>query len=946
MATYGSFTPTTTIARAMFNFDAFGISNYKLNGTIRVSVSDAFSFADYLGTSYSNFYSELYTSGSEEIGWTNQMTSNLQEILGIYSQFANLSFSYQGDFDTFTSGSDFTPNPEDIGRFNLSDINITWVYRPDGSFAGISGANTDNPVMGYTGGAGDIFLNSSAVKFAGDFTLDLNTRARQTLMHEIGHSLGLSHPHSGFTSSGTPIITDDYAVTKDLGFGQLGFHIDSKFDMYKEYFTIMSYDDQQSLLPGSSVLFHGHTPMILDVIALQNAYGEGPGTTGTGNDTIEAGNAGYRTYFDKGGIDTINLSTWYTDGAYLHMGATIAGVPHLVGVGMSLLDAQTTITFGGDPQHLRWYYGEYENAIGGPGNDLLIGNVLSNAIFGLGGGDTIRGGAGNDSLNGGDGNDQLFGEDGDDVLDGSWDFDTLDGGPGVDTADYRFFNFNTNANLVTGRVTFPPEWSAGGQFDTLISIENVLTGNANDTITGNGFGNVLDGGGGIDQLTGGSGADTLRGGDGFDYARYDLGTAVIASLASPAANSGDAAGDQFFSIEGLVGSNAGDTLSGNEGVNDILGLGGSDAIDGRGGNDTLRGGAGDDTINGGTGIDRAFFAGPRSAYTLTALSGNGVRVTGPDGNDILSNVEKLVFDDQTTNWPFGSTSPIVRNDFNAGVTSDLLWRHAGGNVTLWDMNGPQMASSSLVAAIPNSWRIIDTGDFSSDTKSDILWRHEGGNVTVWDMNGSQMVGSHLIAAIGNDWQIAGTGDFTGDGKTDILWRHAGGNVTLWEMDGSQMVASYLVAAIGNEWHIADVGDFNDDGKSDILWRHDNGTVTEWEMNGGSMVASNFVAAIPNDWRISGTGDFNGDGRTDILWRHDSGVVTEWNMNGGQMLASNLVAVIPNEWRIVDTGEFNGDGKADILWRHASGVVTEWNMNGGQMLSSHLVATIGNDWQIV
>jgi Ca2+-binding RTX toxin-like protein len=416
MATYISYTPTTVISKAMFNFDAFGWPNYKLDGTVRVSVSDTFSFADYLNPSYSLFYSGLYTSRSNEVVWTTQMTNNIKDVIGIYSQFANIAFEWKGDYDTNPPGSDSTPNPEDVGRANLSDININWIYRSDVGFAGISGANSDSLIFDYTGGAGDIFLNQYAAKFAGDYTLDLNTRARQTLMHELGHSLGLSHPHSAYNiSTGVATITADYSATKDIGFSQLGFRTSSVADMYKEYFTIMSYDDQQSFLPGSNTLFHAHTPMILDVIALQQAYGEGQGTTGSGNDTIAAGTAGYRTYFDKGGIDTIDLSA-YTDGAYLQMGVNITGAAHMVGVAMSQYDATNTIVFAGDPAHLRWFYGEYENAIGSSNIDVIFGNSLDNVIGGQGSDDSIYGVDGNDTLNGGAGNDQLYGGAGNDLV--------------------------------------------------------------------------------------------------------------------------------------------------------------------------------------------------------------------------------------------------------------------------------------------------------------------------------------------------------------------------------------------------------------------------------------------------------------------------------------------------------------------------------------------------
>ena len=344
MATYTSYTPTGVIGRALFNFDEFGVTNYKLTGTVRVSVSDSFSSADYQSF---HFYSDLYTAGSNEVVWTSQMLGNIQDVLGIYSQFANITFEWKGDYDASPPGSDATPNSRDVGQANLTDININWITRSDIDFAGISGGGSDN-ALDYIGAAGDIFLNRDA--FA-DYTLDLNTRARQTLEHELGHSLGLAHPHSAY-NDGVPTITAEYAATKDLGFNQLGFRTATAGDMYKEYFTIMSYDDQQSVLPGSSAVFHAHTPMILDVIALQEAYGEGAGTTGPGNDVITAGTAGYRTYFDKSGTDTIDLSL-YDAGVYLQMGVSIVGAAHLVGVSMSVSDASKLGVPGGDPADLR-----------------------------------------------------------------------------------------------------------------------------------------------------------------------------------------------------------------------------------------------------------------------------------------------------------------------------------------------------------------------------------------------------------------------------------------------------------------------------------------------------------------------------------------------------------------------------------------------------------------
>jgi len=598
MATYESYVPTTAIGSAMFNFDAFGWPNYKLSGVVRVSVSDSFNVFDYLSSS---FYSGLYSAVSDEVAWTTQMLSNVQEITSIYSQFANINFQWQGDYDTFVSGTDTTPNPADIGFYNLSDINITWTYRSDAGFAGLSGSYSDT-LLGYTGGAGDIFLNAYAAKFGGDYTLDLNTRARQTLMHELGHSLGLSHPHTAY-NSGNPTLTSDYAATMYLGFDQLGFPINSADDMYKEYFTIMSYDDQLSLLPESNQVFHAHTPMILDVIALQQAYGEGGGTTGMGNDTITAGNAGYRTYFDKGGTDTVDLSI-YSDGAYLQMGVTIVGATHLVGVAMSLNDALVTVLAGGDPSHLRWFYGEFENAIGGPYADFLSGNSLSNVISGRFGDDFIYGRIGHDTIDGGDGNDELRGDDGNDIFD--WDAsqragaDTMYGGLGNDT----YVLGSTIGDQVI-------EYSAEGidlvwvdrSFSLLNFpyVENVsMYGTAASTLTGSDddFGNVIVGNSAANFIDGRAGADTMVGGDGNDiYFVDNAGDLVTEGIGSGIDLVNAAISYSLLTnTENLVLSGVGSINGSGNGENNILsGNFGNNILDGKAGADIVAGGPGNDT---------------------------------------------------------------------------------------------------------------------------------------------------------------------------------------------------------------------------------------------------------------------------------------------------------------------------------------------------------------
>ncbi len=388
MAIFTPYTPTSLIAKALFNFDAFGSGNFKLAGTVNVSVSDSFTYAQYLNA-FPAISADVYTSLSSGNGnWTAAQLANVNLIAATYSNFINLKFA--------SVANDSGLSPANVGF--ASDINISLIYRRDAPFSGESALNGDAD-FGYAGGRGDIVLNVNGFGSRGlsnDISLDSSTFGFHALMHEMGHSLGLSHPHSSI-ARGVTTLTADFAAITGTGFAQLGFRINSALDMNKEYFSIMSYDDQT---PAGAPDTFAQTPMILDVIALQSAYGEGGGTSGAGNDVITPGGDGgvnsYRTYFDTGGTDTINLAN-YAQGAYLNMGTIIAGAAHWVGVAMSAADSNAMINLGKDPASLRWFYGEYENAVGSAAADVIVGNALNNSIDGQGGNDTIDGGAGIDT---------------------------------------------------------------------------------------------------------------------------------------------------------------------------------------------------------------------------------------------------------------------------------------------------------------------------------------------------------------------------------------------------------------------------------------------------------------------------------------------------------------------------------------------------------------------
>ena len=103
------------------------------------------------------------------------------------------------------------------------------------------------------------------------------------------------------------------------------------------------------------------------------------------------------------------------------------------------------------------------------------------------------------------------------------------------------------------------------------------------------------------------------------------------------------------------------------------------------------------------------FPGLHTAYTLTALSSTSVQVVVPGGTETLINVEKLVFDDTTLNWP------PPRDDFDEDGHSDVLWQNSNGAISIWDsgrFSGAHTATSA--GTVPSTWHIVATGDFDGN----------------------------------------------------------------------------------------------------------------------------------------------------------------------------------------------------------------------------------------
>ncbi|HEY5796726.1 MAG TPA: calcium-binding protein, partial [Bosea sp. (in: a-proteobacteria)] len=139
-----------------------------------------------------------------------------------------------------------------------------------------------------------------------------------------------------------------------------------------------------------------------------------------------------------------------------------------------------------------------DTVFAGADADLIHGEAGADRIFGQGGDDVIFAGAGNDTVVGGAGNDLLVGElyDDHDVYFG----DDVDGGNGNDTLDLSAITANLTVDLGNGVLGRGSAVSNQSGADTLWSIENVVTGFGDDTITASAAVNVMEGGTGNDTF--------------------------------------------------------------------------------------------------------------------------------------------------------------------------------------------------------------------------------------------------------------------------------------------------------------------------------------------------------------------------------------------------------------------------------------------------------------
>jgi hypothetical protein len=97
-------------------------------------------------------------------------------------------------------------------------------------------------------------------------------------------------------------------------------------------------------------------------------------------------------------------------------------------------------------------------------------------------------------------------------------------------------------------------------------------------------------------------------------------------------------------VDVVWGGSRGETIRTLAGNDAVMGFGGNDIISGGAGRDWLAGGAGDDSLDGGSDLDAALYAAARSGFTILKTA-QGFSVSGPDGFDTVTGIERLMFAD-------------------------------------------------------------------------------------------------------------------------------------------------------------------------------------------------------------------------------------------------------------------------------------------------------------
>lgn len=395
--------------------------------------------------SYSFFNKDLmlldenaYTSSLSDTVYNGDFVSftatekvEIKRILGEFEKVANIQFIEVDEVNNQVGVIRFGRTAEDLG----------------GTTRGFT--KQPNP---YWQGSGDIWITyDSLTKNIGEGKF-----GSHVLLHELGHAVGLEHPHEG-----------NFLMPSNLDNSQ---------------FTLMSYKDPSWAWQGGQYttgdFYLSSSLMVYDIQALQYLYGAN-GNHNVGN-TIYKFDSSERiaiSIWDAAGEDLLDFSDFNIGCEINLVSGTYSTIRY---PGWNVID-NFGIAFGSD----------VENVKGSNGSDTITGNDLNNEIMGY------------------NGNDIMYGGDGDDVFDQASDSrngdDTMYGGKGDDIYVVGKSNNDLIIELVDEGYDIVYVQHSMKLPENCEEIRGL--GSRNFFLEGNNLDNAMHGGSGNDRLTGHDGAD-------------------------------------------------------------------------------------------------------------------------------------------------------------------------------------------------------------------------------------------------------------------------------------------------------------------------------------------------------------------------------------------------------------------------------------------------------
>ncbi|WP_371396598.1 matrixin family metalloprotease [Fretibacter rubidus] len=642
---------------------------------------------------------------------------------------------------------------------------LNFVEVQDGQVANLTFINDEEGAFARTS-SGNGVITSSTVNISTDwletYGTEFNSYSFQTYIHEVGHALGLGH--------GGP-----YNGSADYG-------IDNIFANDLWNYSVMSYNDQ-----GEGEGNNFGTPRLVlglnmvDILAIQDLYGVNEngtreGATVYGFNSTVGGAYDFQAFFDQGirppsvaiydtgGEDILDLRNFTSDQVISLLPGSFSSIGDNTNLNdgtplydLLSIDRNTIIEFAiggfgndniiGNDANNTLAGREGNDAIlgnggddtiftddgddvvsGGDGNDTIIGDAGNDILSGDGGDDILNGGDGDDNVNGNDGNDQLTGGDGNDSVNGGEGNDEVFGGLGNDTV-----SGNNGDDIVAGQQGNDTingdagnDQLGGDEGDDILNggdgDDGLNGGIGNDTLNGEGGSDSIFGGDGNDRILGGDGKDFVYGEDGDDDVIGGAGNDLVFGGAGNDTVVGGTGGDQLFGGEGndiLSGEEERDVLNGNEGDDRAFGGDGNDDVYGGDGNDIVSGDAGDDLIDGGAGND-----------LIVGGTGTNTIITGSGIDTLITDTSGMT--DTVTDFDVASDIIRVRNDaaFDSFAEMQSIIAQSGANtvitftsgatITLEGVTASSLTASNFEFVVTGGQDKADVSEASNTTLDDVI----------------------------------------------------------------------------------------------------------------------------------------------------------------------------------------------------------------------------------